>query len=71
MRKTKIELYRIYWELVGLASSYENRANKLKDNGLDEEAETLSARAYDIENACYLVGLVLDKEEDTEQGGTK
>ena len=71
MKKTKINLYRIYWELVGLASHYENRANKLKDNGLDEEAETLNARAYDIENACYLVGLVLDKEEDTEQGETK
>jgi len=71
MKKTKINLYRIYWELVGLASHYENRANKLKDNGLDEEAETLDARRHDIENACYLVGLVLDKEEDTEQGETK
>lgn len=66
MKKTKIELYRIYWELVGLASQYENRAMKLQDNGLDEEAQRLYARQYDIENACHLIGLTLDREEDTE-----
>jgi len=71
MKNIKLDLHRIYWELVGLASHYENRAIKLKNNGLDEEAEKLNAKVYDIENACHLVGLVLDKEKDTEQGETK
>ena len=71
MKKTKLDLHRIYWELVGLASHYENRGLKLQDNGLDEEAQRLYARQFDIENAYHLVGLVLDKEEDTEQGETK
>jgi hypothetical protein len=38
----------IYWELVALASHYENKAEKLRNNGLDDEAEAMDQVANKI-----------------------
>jgi hypothetical protein len=51
----------IYWDLVGLASHYENKAIKLRNNGLDDEADEMDAISNEITNAYLQLDGIMNK----------
>jgi hypothetical protein len=55
----------IYWELVALASHYENKAENLRNNGLDDEAEAMDQVANKIIN----ISLELEQVKNNQQEG--
>ena len=59
----KDRLYKIYWELVEIATQDEMKAIKLVDNGLDEEAEAFYIKANKATDAYQLIGELLNGEE--------
>jgi len=61
----------IYWDLVGLASHYENKAIKLRDNGLDDEADEMDAMSNEITTAYLQLDGIMSKLENNMNNGTK
>jgi hypothetical protein len=55
----------IYWELVGLASHYENKAEKLRNNGLDDEAEAMDQ----VANKIIDIYIELEQVKNNQQEG--
>jgi hypothetical protein len=58
----------IYWELVGLASHYENKAIKLRDNGLDDEADEMDTLSNEITNAYLSLDNIMHILENSMKG---